>query len=676
MEPTDIRREILWNIPGWAQTLMYALCLVALVVAIHGFRRRWRAWSAGLPTGEFPTMSAVLGRWWRHAILQARLWRVPMAGWSHAGIFWGFIVLFIGTCIVAVEDYGGWITGREPFLLYGWFYLVVSAALEVFGLAFIAGLIVALLRRRVDAKWRPLSRPIDYAVLWLLLIIALTGFVTEGVRIAGAAGGPDGIAFEKCSFVGWWLAAPLAGSDPNALRLAHLVLWIVHMVLSMGFIAALPYCKLRHLVITPLHVALTNPQRPGALAGVSLEEVEATERYGASSIGDFTSQQLRSFDACTECARCQNVCPAYATDKPLSPMQVVLDISRMAGWTTAAEGEDFKPRLHGDAITPEVLWSCTSCAACVQECPVMIDQLGAIIDMRRALVGEGEIRGSAQNALRSVGASGNPWGLPAEERMEWAADLSVPTLESEPQPEILFWVGCAGSFDRRSQKVSRAVVKILQHAGVRFAVLGKGECCTGDPARRLGDEFTFQEMANANIETLNAAGVERIVATCPHCFNSLKNEYPEYGGQYTVVHHSQLIAELLVAGALKLVPQGAGQKRTVVYHDACYLGRQNGEYDAPRRALAAAGLEVREPEAARERGFCCGAGGGRMWMEEDIGSRVNEERWRQLTESSPDRVAVACPFCMTMMRDAAAAKEDEVEVEDVAEVIASRLIDG
>ena len=659
-----VTREILWNVPGWAQALMYLCFIAAAGLCTYGLWERARLWRRGKAAAEPVALREVLARCWRRAILQTRLWRSPMAGLSHHCIFQGFVVLFIGTCIVAVEEYGSALLGREHLIFTGTFYLVVSCALEVFGVALLFGLVLAVLRRRSDPHFRPLARAVDSAIIWLFVVIGVTGFVVEGLRIAGANGGMEEHGFERWSFVGWSLAHVFRGLGEEAIAASHLSLWIAHMILSMAFISLIPYCKLRHIFFAPIHVSLSEPRPSGQYRGISLEEVEETGKYGVAEVEDFSRRQLISFDACTECARCQSVCPAYATQKPLSPMRIVLETSRASL---------LEEPLHGDHIRPEALWACTSCGACVAECPVHIDQLGAIVDLRRHLVGEGEIRGSEQTALRSVGASGNPWGMPQEDRLEWAEGLEVPTLADEPHPEVLFWVGCAGSYDRRAQKVTRAMVRILVAAGVRFAVLGKKERCTGDPARRMGDEFTFLELAQANVETLNAAKVERIVTTCPHCLNSIGREYPELGGSYDVVHHTQLIEELIAAGRLRLE---GGDRRRTAFHDPCYLARHNGVVDAPRRALEATGAGVVDPELSGERGFCCGAGGGRMWMEEDIGTRINEERFGQLEVLEPEAVAVGCPFCMTMMRDAAAAKDSGVEVEDVAEIVARRIASG
>ncbi len=655
---------------------MYVSFVLAAFVCVYGLFERARNWKKGRPSSYSPKPRDIARRFWRHVVLQLKLWRSRSGGLSHACLFWGFIVLFIGTCIVAVEEYGSKLLGREHLIFTGAFYLAVSFALEVFGLAFLFGLVLAMIRRRSDPRFRPLKRRVDSAILWLFLVIGVTGFVVEGLRIAGANGGMETNDFETWSFVGWTLALGFSSLSDSAISVLHLVLWLGHMILSMAFIAMIPYCKLRHIFFAPLHVSL-DEERPagttGKYRGVSLEEVEETGKYGVSSPVDFTRSQLRSFDACTECARCQSVCPAHTTAKPLSPMKVVGDI---AASFFAAGDPDVDPAeisLDGDEISADVLWSCTSCGACVTECPVHIDQLGAIVDLRRHLVGEGEIRGSEQTALRSVAASGNPWGMPQEDRMEWAEGLDVPTIDREPEPEVLFWIGCAGSYDRRAQKVTRAMVKILRAAEVKFAVLGKAEKCTGDPARRLGDEFTYLEVAQENVEMLNAAEVRRIVTTCPHCMNSLGNEYPDLGGTYEVVHHTKYIEELIAAGRVEVPKLETTQ--AITFHDPCYLGRHNGVVDEPRRVLEASGAEVRDHEQSKDKGFCCGAGGGRMWMEEDIGTRVNEERFRQLESTGAKKVAVGCPFCMTMMRDAAAAKESDIVVEDVAEIVAGSRSD-
>jgi len=672
VNPERITREILWNIGPVTQTAMYLLFAVSLGVFASRFYRRWKFWQRGqtrtsgdgAPSETSPRDGArgAALRIWRHVVLQIRIARIPWAWLSHMAIFYGFIVLFIGTVLVGIEHYG------LAHFFYGRFYLTTSFLLDLFGLAFVVALVAAMLRRAGATKIVPSSRPVDAAILWWLLLIGVTGFVIESLRIV--AHNPE-CDFETASFVGWWIAAGLQnlGLTAATATTSHFVAWWVHMVMVFVFIAIIPYTKLLHILVAPVNIALARPCHSGRLVPVSLEEVEETGRFGTESIEHFTRGRLASFDACTHCRRCESACPAHATDKPLSPMRVVLDIAQAGGQVAT---------LHGDVISAETLWSCTTCGACVHNCPVMIDHIGTIVDLRRHLVGEGQVLGSAQASLRAMAAHGNPWGLPRAERAAWAEGLDVPTVEDQPTPEILLWIGCAGSYDRRNQKVSRAMVKILKAANVDFAILGKRESCTGDSARRLGDEFTFLEAAQGNVETLSQVSFKKIVTACAHCFNTLQNEYPDFGGHYEVQHHTEFIRELIDTGRLPLReidPEG-----TITFHDPCYLSRHNDGSRAPREVLntlSGPQLPIVEPDRHGHDGFCCGAGGGRMWMEEDIDKRVNFARWEQLKETEANTVAVGCPFCMTMLDDAA--KNDEqssIAVKDVAELVAERLPTG
>ena len=667
--PEPVTREILWNIPTAVCALMYALFAVSAVSFAIGIWRRIRCWQIGLSESDVgpadpqgvggPSLRTGLGRLAADGILQVKIWRSVSAGLIHAGLFWGFLVLTIVTLIVALEDY------HIPHLLlgrgiyHGTFYLVVALAADLFGVVLILACLLAIIRRRQNGRFRPLSRPVDAAILWSILLICVTGFLIEGLRVAGT--GRDAHAFERIAPVGWILSGWFQSASESTLRAWHVGLWTLHMVLTMGLITAIPYCKLRHIFFAPAHLMLAGPRMGGKLKPVSIEQIEETGKYGLGEFADFHWRQWLSFDACTECARCQSVCPAHQTEKPLSPMRIVRDL---------ADGAGRGKSLHGETIAGAALWACTSCRACVQECPVLIDQLDPILQMRRYLVGEGAL-GDGQAALRSIDASGNPWGLPQRERADWAEGLEVPTVDEDPNPELLFWVGCAGSYDRRSQKVSRALVKILKAAGIRLAILGTKEQCTGDAARRMGDEFTFQAMAERNVATLEAANPKRVVTACAHCFNTLKHEYPDFGLRLPVLHHTELIQELLRERRL---PLDTINDRRIVFHDPCYLGRHNDQYDTPRTALRATGGELVEVPQSRASAFCCGAGGGRMWMDETIGSRINNTRWEQLEQAGAQTVATACPFCMTMLSDAAADRESPTDVRDVAELVAERLI--
>lgn len=674
----EYTRPIMWNVDDLVtKATMYGLFLVSSGILAYGLWRRVRVWRRGqgaLPwraaadaneagsSDERFAAGAALQRLVRHVVAQVRIARIPWAYVSHMALFYGFIVLFIGTVIVAMEHYG--IFHLFGFAFEGTFYNVTSFLLDLFGIAFVGAVAIAMARRMGLTKVRPSSKPADAVILWLFMAIGVTGFLVEGLRILALEADWE----SSVSFAGWGIAAGLRGMGLTVAGAEtwHFAFWWLHMILAFGFIALIPYTKLLHSLVAPVNIALTPEINSGRLKPVSLEEVEETGRFGLSTVEEFSWPQLMSYDACTHCRRCESACPAFFTNKPLSPMRVILDI--------AANGER-EESLHGEVISDETLWSCTTCGACVHQCPVLIDQMGTIVEMRRHLVGEGQVVGSSQAALRSIAATGNPWGLPQEDRTAWAEGLDVPTTDENPEPEILLWVGCAGSYDRRNQQVTRAITKILKAAGVNYAILGKKERCTGDPARRIGDEFTFLEQATSNVDTLSKVGFQRVVTACAHCFNTLKNEYPDFGGNYQVSHHTEFIRELLDRGKLKL--SDANGDGAITFHDPCYVSRHNRSGDAARGVLgsvSAPSLPIVEPEKHGENTFCCGAGGGRMWMEEDIDKRVNFARWEQLKETGAKTVATGCPYCMTMLDDAS--KQDEeagVAVRDVAELVAERL---
>jgi Fe-S oxidoreductase len=413
----------------------------------------------------------------------------------------------------------------------------------------------------------------------------------------------------------------------------------------------------------PLNIAARPERSMGALVPLKMEEVEQTGRTGVQELADFNRQQLLSLDSCMECGRCEDACPATATGKPLSPKAVVVDLRHLMSLGGG--------NVHG-TIHDETLWACTMCQACVQECPVLIGHVDLISDMRRDLIGEGKLAGPPAKALQQIGNQSNPYGRPNSERLAWAEGLGVPTVESNPAFEYLLWVGCAASFDPRAQKVAGATALLLKEAGVNFAVLGQEERCTGDPARRIGDEFLFQQLAQTNVATLGRHNAKKIVTPCPHCYNTLKNEYPQFGGQYEVAHHSTLLAELVEAGRLS---NAASNGEPITLHDPCYLARVNGEVDATRAVIGAAGnAQYREMPRCGKKTFCCGAGGGRMWFEESPEQRVSQLRAREALDTGARSLATACPFCLNMMTDGMASTPggENVKVLDIAELLLSR----
>ena len=653
-------RDTFWNVPGWAQVALYVGALVAIAVFAYGMWQRITLWRAGGPENRFDHVPQRLRLVALHALGQARTLSQAYPGVMHATMFWGFLALFMGT-VLATVDYDITLPLFGYKLLKGDFYLCYETVLDLFGLFFVIGLGMAVWRRFVvrPHKVDPTAR--FAAVLALLFVINVTGFVMEAARLAVVQP-----AWARWSPVGYALGQTMlaAGMSEAALRSTHLSVWIFHAVLALGFIAIIPYSYFVHLITTPLNIFFAKLTPRGAIAAIP--NIEEAEALGVSKLEEFSWKRRLDFDACVECGRCQAACPAYLSGTALSPKRIIVKLKRHL------HGEMAGP-IHGELIKPEELWACTTCMACVQECPAFIDIVDTIIDLRRYLaLSEGALPSTAPQSLQNIQRAGNPWGLPAGERLAWAQGLDVPVLEEGMDVEYLYWVGCSASYDRRNQAIARAVVKILKAAGVSFAVLAE-ERCHAEVARRLGEEYLYQTVAQENIENLNRYGVRKVITHCPHCFNTIKNEFPQFGGTYEVVHHSVLIQELIASGRIK--PKKT-LDATVVFHDSCYLGRYNGIMDAPRDvARAVPGLRVIDPPRTRERGLCCGGGGGHMWMEVKSEKRVNVIRVEELLATRANVVGTACPFCLAMVDLGRKVKEAEetLAVKDVSELVAESL---
>jgi Fe-S oxidoreductase len=596
----------------------------------------------------------------------------------HALIGWGFLVFLL----VNLSDLTYGYTGFSILDQTGWFGDVYRLFADLANVAILLGILAMEVRRFIlrpatlSTRGTTLLHPkARFGISRDSAIVATFIFVHNAARFLGETfhlalnGGRDRWQVFATTVAGFW-----SGANPNALLLGEHAMFWISLGAVVAFLPYFPYSKHIHLFFAPLNIWM-KPQRRsiGELNYINLDDT-SVEQFGASKAKDLGWEQIMDSYACIMCFRCQEVCPAYNTGKVLSP--AALEINKRYHFNYGG-GTDV-PML--DLISEEAVWACTSCGACVDICPVGNEPMRDILEVRRNLaLMESRFPKQLETAFRGMERNANPWNISRADRMKWAEGLNVPTIEKNPQPEILWWLGCAAATDVRAQKTAQAFAKILNAAGVNYAVLGQNEGCTGDSARRAGREDIFFGLASANVEMLNEIKPKRIVTSCPHCLHTLKNEYPAFGGNYAVIHHTQLINELVGAGKIQMKLEGEDMKAT--FHDPCYLGRHNGIFDAPRQDLKSAGLQVVEMPRNRAKSFCCGAGGAQMWKEEEQGAaRVNMTRFAEakstLKDARANTVAVGCPFCLTMMNDAAKADGDEVKVMDVAEIVAGRLKQG
>ena len=659
---------------------VYVLMALALAAGGYAFYRRVaHLVLQGRPEPRFDrpwqrlsgAMVIVLGQ---KKVLQ----RVPFGDWAglgHAAIFWGFLTFMLSYAIF-IFGAAAW----KPFpewLLTATGAMVYSSYLDILAAVLLAVLVWAAARRWVVRPRRlsyDLTRNPD-AVIIVGMIAGLMAstLLTHSFYVAQGGTGPEadviiGGALGRL-FIDW-------GLSQSAANVLHGVFWWAHFGIILFFTVYIPFSKHMHMLAAPLNAYFRSLEPRGALP---LLDIENAERFGASRVQDFTWKQLLDGYACAVCGRCSDVCPANATGKLLSPMHIVENLKDhmvSIGHQGPSNPEHTEPLpILNNAIPETAIWDCLNCGACMEECPVTVEHVPTIMDLRRYMVlEESNAPETAMNALISLEQRGHPWRGTQFARTDWAQGLDVPTLAEKPDAEILFWVGCTPALEQRSQAVARSMVKVLKAAKVDFAILGDEETCTGDPARRMGNEYLFQMLAAQNIETLHRYNVQKVVTICPHCFNTIKNEYPQLGGDFEVLHYSQFVDGLIREGRIKPVKM---MNVTVAYHDSCFLGRHNGVYDEPRNvAKAIPGLKLVEMgQRCRQRGFCCGAGGGHMWIEESQGQRVNHARTDHFLETGAETVGVSCPFCLQMMAEGIQSKglQGEKESKDVLELLSESL---
>lgn len=722
----------MWNLNTLPNVVaLYGLLVVAVAIGANGILQRTLFWRSGKPSPES------LGHWWwrlddliQHGFFQRKVSRGKSgSAIAHLLVYFGFLVLTFTTTMVFIHHDLG------IKIYQGNFYLWVTMFSDVFGILLLAGVIYFGYRRFLQKADPVHISPNDSFLLVMLALLVVQGFALEGLRIH-ATNDP----WQLYSPIGWLFAQSVWFLSVERAKEIHFVTWWFHTLTVYAFVALIPYTKFFHIITSPTNLFFARTTRPkGALPFIGDIEklMESGEEFslGLGSIKDYTWKNLLDLDACTQCGRCQEVCPAYMTGKPLSPKWVILD-TRNHAHALQAEGKapeqtGFNPsalldhalvanvtlpfnsldrtdegfsaagiyrgrnelvqtsvrtlggsvdaKIAGDVMDPMSFWSCNTCMACVEACPVGINHVDQIVGNRRHLtMMEGQLPHEAQATLRSLESRANPYG-PPEDRTKWLDGLNVKNLQPGDSVDYLYWVGCVSAFDPRKQKIAKSLVTIMQRAGLSFGVLGSMEGCTGDPARRLGEENLFQTLAKQNIALLKSVSFKTLVANCPHCFNTIKNEYPQFGNlgegrEPEIIHHSVLLRRLIEEEKLPLKEESL---KEVTFHDPCYLGRINDEYEAPRKTLRAVkGLKVLEMERSREKGLCCGAGGGHFWMDLKIGERVNSVRAEEAAQTGASTVATACPFCMQMMEDGVKLTNNEakLDVRDIAEVIAERLL--
>lgn len=659
----NVTREIYWNIGHDVIFPMYLLVTAAIGVMTWGFWQRLAHWRQGKPLNRIDRYDERIKRMISDVFGQEKVFRVKDGGIFHTLFFWSFLTLFAGTLLIMLQaDYMTPVLKLN--LLQGRFYEGFSLVLDLAGLVAVI-MLGGLFARRFIIKPAGLETvDDDYRIHALLFAILITGFLIEGARMA-ATELTQNPSLALFSPVGLLIARVMSGFSSASLSLLHLLLWWLHFVLVLGFIAALPYTKLKHIFLTSANAFFAPLEEKGFISTINMEDEEA-EQFGAATVADLTWKDIFDADACTSCKRCQDVCPAHTTDKPLSPMKLIKQIGEAA--------EAGRETSLTETIGEDAIWSCTTCRACQDICPANNEHVNKVIELRRNLtLMEGCFPGDeVRTAISNLEVNGNPFGMAFASRGDWAEGLNLARVTEGEEADILYFVGCYASFDKRNQEIAKSFIKICNAAGVRVGMLGKDEKCCGEPARKLGNEYLYQMLAQENIETLKATGIRKIVTTCPHCFNTLSRDYKDLGFTIETEHYSTYINSLIQNGRLKL---DSSYTQDCTYHDSCYLGRYKDIVAEPRAVLGAAGWRIKEMDKSGYDSFCCSAGGGRILAEEKMGSRINVARVRQAEETGASILVSNCPFCLTMFEDGikTGGCEETLKVRDLAEIIAERI---
>lgn len=658
----EFSREIYWNVGHEVSTLlpMYLLTIASIAILVSAFMKRVKVYKQGQSVDRLDQLPVRILNLIKNVLLQSKVLWVKGPGLAHGLFFWGFFLLFLGTCLIVVQaDFTDLLFDVK--FLKGNFYLFFSVVLDMAGLVAVL-MLGGLFVRRYFVRPEGLETSKDDAIMHgLLFAILISGFVIEGARMAVTE---LGTSLSYWSPVGLAFAKGMAGLGEESLRSVHSLTWWFHLLLVITFIVLIPFTKFRHIFTTSLNYLFEDLSPTGKLVSLDMEDEEA-ESFGASAITDLTWKDIFDTDACTQCKRCQDLCPAHNTDKPLSPMKIVNKIGEVAF-------ENPEGNLI-EACDKDAVWSCTTCLACQDICPASIEHVKKIVDMRRNMVlMEGEFPGEeVMTAMEQTEVNGNPLGLGYASRGDWAEEMGIKPLSEDPDVDILYFVGCYASFDKRNIKIAKSFVTLCQAAGIKVGILGKEEKCCGEPMRKMGNEYLYQSLALENVELIKGYNVKKVVTTCPHCFNTLAKDYRDFGFEIEVESYTVFLEDLLKTDKLKV----NAEELHCTYHDSCYLGRHNDIYDAPRSLIKAAGGQIAEMDKNRAQAFCCSAGGGRIMAEEKLGDRINIKRVEMAVETGAPTLLSNCPFCLTMFEDGVkgADVEDKLNTKDIAEVLAERL---